>query len=238
MSYFNKFPKVLYEFGDQSSVSTNLSLYSEILDQVRLSSSFYQDYHIQSGERPDQVAFNLYGNPQLHWTFFLMNPKIREQGWPMSTLEVNEKVQRDYPNITLTIKNSDIINLYVGQNIQGYSSNAIAEILHINVDLGQVTVKSDKHFSQGELIQDIDTSNVFSTLSISSSVSEHLAAHHYTLNEERVDINPYETIPTNVVKVTNKEFYISENDKLKQIRIIKPDSINQVTSAFFDAVSS
>ena len=238
MSYFNKFPKISYEFGNESSVSTDLTAYAEVLDQIRLSSSFYQDYYIKSGERPDQIAFDLYGNPQLHWTFYLMNPKLREQGWPMSSLEVNEKVQKDHPNITLTIKNSDIINLYVGQNIKGYSSGAVAKILHINLDLAQITVKSDKHFEQNELIQDSDTLEVFSNLTIFSSVSEHLSAHHYIQNNERVDINPYETIPTSVVKVTVKDFYTNENDKLKQIRIIKPDAINQVTSAFFNAVSS
>jgi len=237
MSYFNKFPQVLYEFGQESSITTNLTAYAEVLDQVRLSSSFYQDYYIKSGERPDHVAFQLYGNPQLHWTFYLMNPKLREQSWPMSSLEVDEKVKKDHPNIVLTFKTPDITTLLsVGQKIKGYTSGAVATILNINLDLGQVTVDSDKHFNQSELIQDRDTLEVFSTLIVSSSVSEHLATHHYTKNGERIDINPYDSIPSDVVKVTLKDFYTDQNDSLKQIRVIKPSDINQVVSAFSNAV--
>lgn len=239
MSYFNKFPQISYEFGQESSITTNLTAYAEVLDQIRLSSSFYQDYYIKSGERPDHVAFELYGNPQLHWTFYLMNPKLREQSWPMTSSEIDEKVKKDHPNIVLTFKTSDITTLLsVGQKIKGYTSGALATIMNINLDLGQVTVDSDKHFDPDELIQDRDTLEVFSTLIVSSSVSEHLSAHHYTKDGERVDINPYDTIPFDVVKVTVKDFYTNENDKLKQIRVIKPGEINQIVRAFSDAVGT
>ena len=33
----------------------------------------YQKYEILDGERPDVVASKLYGDGDLHWTFFLVN---------------------------------------------------------------------------------------------------------------------------------------------------------------------
>ena len=99
MSYFENFGKVLYTFANENVVTTNLSAYAEVLDDIRVSSEFYQDYYIQSGERADQTSYSIYGDPSLHWTFYLMNPKLREQGWPLSSSELTQKVKKDYPNL-------------------------------------------------------------------------------------------------------------------------------------------
>jgi hypothetical protein len=83
----------------------------------------------------------------------------------------------------------------------------------------------------------VETGDVY-TFTVAAATGEHLAAHHYELNGEWFDINPYATLPPTVVKVTNLEYYISENNKMKQIRIIKPSSINTVVSAFKKAMNS
>lgn len=237
MSYFKNFPKVNYSFNGESAVTTNLTVYAEVLDQVRLSSSFYQDYYIKNGERADHVAFEYYGNPQLHWLFYLMNPKLREQGWPMLYNEIVSQVKKDHPNQTLRFDADITTTFSVGQVIKGYTSESIGTILNINLDLGQVTVETDGLFEADELIQDVETSVVYSFTILSQS-KEHLAAHHYTLNGEYVDINPYASIPPTVVKVTFLDFYVQQNDELKQIRVIKPSALNQVIGAFRDAVES
>ncbi len=233
MAYFKNFPKVGYIFQGEPAVMTNLSVYAEVIDEIRLSSSFYQDYYIKNGERPDHIAYKMYDNPQLYWVFYLMNPKLREQGWPMSQEEVMTKVKRDHPNQTFRFITNTPSKLHVGQEIEGYTSGSKATILHINLDLGQVTVDSNESFATDQLIKLVENNLTYSFFSIES---EHLAAHHYTLNGEIVDINPYLPVPVDHVKVTNSDFYISENDKLKQIRVIKPRNINTVVNAFRDAI--
>ena len=84
MSYLKSVPKINYNVNGESAVAVNLTAYAEVMDEVRLSTSFYQDYYIANGERADNVAFSLYNDPQLHWVLYLMNPKLREQGWPVS----------------------------------------------------------------------------------------------------------------------------------------------------------
>ena len=79
---------------------------------------------------------------------------------------------------------------------------------------------------------------VYNDFTVALVVEEHLSAHHYTLNGERVDINPYEPIPQDVIKTTFLEVYRAENDELKQIRIVKPKSIGTVVSAFRKAIKS
>ena len=242
MSYFTAFPKTSYEVDGEVIFATDLTAYAEVLDSVRLSSSFYQDYFIQHAERPDHVAFKFYSDPQLHWVMYLMNPKLREQGWPMDTTELMTKVKRDHPDTTLIIRDVSITTeLSVGQVIKGYSSEAVGTIVHKNVDLGQVTVKTTGTFVVGELLRDVASGDTYGQWSeIDEVVPEYLAAHEYRVNGEHVDINPYETIPTAPVhtKVTIKDLYFENNDKLKQIRIVKPSAINQVVGAFKQAIQS
>lgn len=240
MTYFTSFPITPYTFDDELVFTTNLTAYAEVLDSVRVSSSFYQDYYIMNDERPDHVAMSFYGDPQLHWVMYLMNPKLREQGWPLSQRELEIKVQRDHPNTTLIIRDETITTLLsVGQVIKGFTSEAVGTILYKNLDLGQVVVETNDTFEPGEFLVDIEnTTTPYTEFVIDQVIAEHLSAHHYTLNGERVDINPYEPVPVNITKVTIKEFYIEENDSLKQIRIIKPSSINQVVSAFKQAIQS
>ena len=66
-----------------------------VVDQVKENSSFYKNYYIRDGERPDNVSHRLYENPRLHWTFYLMNDHIREQGWPLTQRSIVEKVKED-----------------------------------------------------------------------------------------------------------------------------------------------
>ena len=234
MSYFENFGKVLYTFANENVVTTNISAYAEVLDDIRVSSEFYQDYYIQSGERADQASYSIYGDPSLHWTFYLMNPKLREQGWPLSSSELTQKVKKDYPNYVL-VSNSDLANnLKVGQIIRGETSGVDSTVLHINYDLGQITIDK-KLENTPESLRDMQTDSALNVTYVSQS-EEHLAAHPYTIGGVITDINPFVDIPLSAIKVTNQEFYVSNNDNLKQIRIIKPNVINQVTNAFYDAI--
>jgi hypothetical protein len=58
MSYFKDFPLQFYSFGDgeESALVQNIATYVDILDDIKLNSSFYQDHYIQGGERPDQTC--------------------------------------------------------------------------------------------------------------------------------------------------------------------------------------
>lgn len=238
MAYFKSFPKINYNFNGESAVAVNLTAYAEVMDDVRLSASFYQDYYISNGERADNVAFGLYNDPQLHWVLYLMNPKLREQGWPVSHTDLVKIVKKNHPNTTLVIRADMTSRLNVGDVIKGYTSEAVGTIVYKDLDLGQLTVETDGTFVAGELLGDVARDLVYSDFTVDTVVAEHLSAHHYTLNGERVDINPYEPIPQDVIKTTFLDEYEKTNDDLKQIRVIKPSSINNVVGAFKKAIKS
>ena len=96
--YFDAFPIIDYKFGDEEFVVPieNLSIYVDVVDQVRRSSATYQNYDILPGERPDQVSYKLYNTTDYYWTFFLMNDKLRERGWPLSPIKAEEFAKKEY----------------------------------------------------------------------------------------------------------------------------------------------
>lgn len=238
MSYFKNFPLSFYSFGDseESAVVQNIATYVDILDDIKVNSAFYQDYYVQGGERPDQTAFTLYRNPHMHWTFYLMNDKIREQGWPLEYSGVVEKAKSDYSNFTITTTGPIHDAFNIGSTITGGDSNATGTIVHKNLNLGQIVVKLSSalefHVAEVAICEgDIVT--------VTGASKEYLAANHYVLNNERVDLDLSNmSVPLGAVPKTNLDFYVEENDKLKQIRVIKPSSINTVQALFNEALRS
>ena len=241
MSYFRSFPTVAYVYGDGNSISLtdNLAAYAEIIDTVKDNTSFYQDYYIQIGERPDHAAYTLYKNPLLHWTFFLMNPKLRERGWPELQHKVLEKVKLDYPNIVLTTRDEIFDTFKVGQEVTGQTSLATGVVVSKNLDLGQVVIKTilgtfDPTGEQVNSVVGLDI-EILHTVSVGP---EYLSAKHYTVDGEQVSINPYIGPSITDYEVTHYEHYISENDELKQIRALKPSTIRSISRAFADSLES
>jgi len=143
--YFQNFDPVYYSFGDNEPpvLFHNLSLYVDLIDQLKSNAAFYQDYTIVSGERPDTTSFRLYGTPEYYWTFYLLNDKLRESGWPVSSTDMLNRAKKAYPHRYITT-NDDIatepFDFPVGKSIFGRTSDTIGTILKRNLELGQLIV--------------------------------------------------------------------------------------------------
>lgn len=242
MSYFRYFPLVNYTFGDEKlpDAFQNIAVYSDIFDEVKNNIAFYQDYYIPEGERPDQTSYFLYETSTLHWTFFLMNDKLREKGWPLSNYDLVEKAKKDYSLTTLTTRTKLTDKFKVGQTITGSSSGATATIEHRHLDLGQLIIhRATGSFIDGETITSTNADDELEQIVLFSSSLEYLSAHHYeNVSGEVVDIDPEVGPGAQLTEVTYLDRLFTQNDDLKQIRIIKPSSLNSVVSSFREAVSS
>jgi hypothetical protein len=242
MSYFNKFSSTLYTFDNgEKGVMQNLSSYAEILDEVKINSSFYKNYYIRNGERPDNVAFILYENPQLHWTLYLMNNHLREQGWPLDHTEIVEKAKRDLPYVTLSVDDLIVDDFAVGSTVQannasnGDPSYATGTIISRNLDLGQLVIETTgtSSFNTTDIITAQDSSEQLQLVSVEL---QYLSAHHY-LQDGEIYTNRLDLSTEPYVEVTNLEFYVQENDKLRSIIVLKPQSVNRVVQMFRQAIS-
>jgi len=241
MSYFNNFSSTLYTFDNgEKGVMQNLSSYAEILDEIKLNSSFYRNYYIRNGERPDNVAFTLYENPQLHGTLYLMNNHLREQGWPLDYTEIVEKAKRDLPYLTLSTNDLIVDDFSVGSTVQannasnGDPSYATGTIISRNLDLGQLVIETTgtPSFNTTDIITAQDSSEQLQLVSVES---QYLSTHHY-LQDGEIYTNKLDLSTEPYVEVTNLEFYEEENEKLRGIIVIKPQSVNKVVQMFRRAI--
>ena len=239
--YFKDFSKVAYKFGDEQLPVTfqNISLYVEVLDLVKNAESAYQYYHILDNERPDQLSFKLYDTPEYYWTFLLMNDHIREQGWPLNNNKILEKAIKDHPHKVITTRSVLTDKLKKGQTITGNTSGATATISARNLNLGQLILDDIiGDFLNDEIITSVDGESSLEQAVVYAYEDEYLSAHHYEdADGNYVDINP--TVGSGIyAEVNHLDHYIRINDNLKIIKVIKPESVLEITRAFLDALRS
>lgn len=240
MSYFSGFPFVVYKFGTESVLTSfqDISAYVEVIDQIKDNVSFYSLVTIADNERPDTLSQRLYGTPTLYWTFYLMNDKIREQGWPLNNQELEAYIRKFYPLTTIITRDSLTGVMLPGQTIEGLLSGAAAVIKSRRLDFGQLNIEvTSGTFQQGELIQSTVDEEV-QTVQVQSIVEQFNAIQRWQDSDGApVDVDP--TVGTSGfdTPVTFYERMVEQNDQLKTIRVIKPSAIASVRAAFKDALN-
>lgn len=233
-NYFKFFPKIRYRFGDEvtSNISNNLSVYIDLLDTIKDEISFYLPYEILDGDRPDIVSQKLYGTPDYHWTLYLLNDDLREQGWPMTEQEIEAKAESVYPNRVLITEDEIAEYFLPGRTVTGEDTGNTGTILKRNLDLGQLFVESSGTYDDTERVSVTVGDEVY-TVTLKSEIVEYNAVHHYENSAgEYVDIDPYNQSTTGLIPITYKNRLISINEGLKSINVIKPSSIETVVSEY------
>ena len=99
MSYFNQFPLMAYDVkGDK-----NYKLLPNILKRVKLRSGLrsgaflFDNYDVKDGERPEDIAFKLYGDAELHCVVLMTNNITdRYYQWPLSQPQFQEYITDKY----------------------------------------------------------------------------------------------------------------------------------------------
>lgn len=240
MSYFNNFPNVLYKFGNeqQPNLFQDLSAYVQIIDEIKDNLNFYSSYSILEGERPDQLSQKLYGTPSLYWTFFLMNDNIRHLGWPLTQPQIQTLVAKQFPETVITTLN-DLTGIFKpGQTVTGLTSGSTGTIISRRLDHGQLIISSNDTFLNNELVTSIVGSTTQSITLSRNSVSQYDSIHHWENSDgEQVDVDPSVGTSAIYTPITFYEKYVADNDKLREIKIIKPVAVNSVYRAFNEALS-
>lgn len=238
-SFFQNFPKVYYRFGDaeKAVIFNNLTVYIDLIDQLKSQVEFYQKYTILDGDRPDIVSTKLYGGAGFHWTFALLNDSIRESGWPQTEQDIRNLTKQRYPNRTV-VTEEPIADIFLpGDFVTGKSSNTTGHVVERNLDLGQIVIKTidNNNFDQTEQLQaglTAEEQNEASIVLKSESI-QYDAVHHYENAEGHyVDIDPLNQDTALLTAVTEMERQLTFNSNLKNISVIKPSAINEVANEF------
>lgn len=247
--FFNRFPLIRYSFGDGEGnvLFNNLSVYIDLFDQLKDQVTFYEKYTIQDGDRPDVVSQKLYGRSDYHWTLYLINQKLRESGWPMPERELRDLVKKRYPHRVVTTESEFADNFLPGVNVVGKTSGTTGRVIERNLDLGQLVIASDKNdaglnnnFGTTEQIAAGDTAieqAANTIVAIGETVQYNSVLHYKNSSGKIVDIDPFDQVTSGLTPVTIMDDHIAFNDDLKQISVIKPESINPVVNEFFKLLS-
>ena len=237
-SYFQNFEQVNYKFGDEASLTRiqNLTQSVRIADIIKDDISFYNNYTILDGDRADILSHKFYKNSIYHYTFYLMNSKLLESGWPLRADEVTDLVNDAHPNTV--VGTADIITgkFNVGQTVTGQSSGVTGTIINKRYDFGQIIIEGTKAFRANEVL----SSDTAETITLCEVTTEANATHHYINGDgDYVDVDPHtldsdgtRTVPALFTPITYLNQYNNENDLLKSIRVLKKTQVAQVHSEF------
>ena len=234
MKYFRFFPKLDYDLDDDGQTKSVIDLFrfAKIINAVTDDITFYRNYDIQDGERPDHVSQKLYGTTDYHWTFFIANPEMKSlyTGWPRSREEMESYVEDTYPDHVLNIDSYNFFNQFeVGETIQGLISGATATVVSKDVNLGWMKITNKVGtFSNNEIVRGL-VSGDFET--IAGEALEKNAAHHYEQGGYIVERSPTAAI------ITFEQYEIDKNDTKRTIRVLRPEYVGQVASQFREAIN-
>ena len=99
MAYFDRFPLMAYDVAGNE----NYKLLPNILKRVKLRSGLrsgsylFDSYDVQDGERPEDIAFKLYGDAELHWIVLMTNNVTdRYYQWPLTQPQFQEHLTDKY----------------------------------------------------------------------------------------------------------------------------------------------
>ena len=99
--FFDMMPKIVYDAkgaGDFNIV-TNLLKRVAIKAKVKDGAIMYDTYDIIEGQRPEEIAYLMYGDAELHWIILLMNDITDVyHDWPLSTPNFLRFVNDKYDN--------------------------------------------------------------------------------------------------------------------------------------------
>ena len=143
MSYFKNYPTINYRFGDETTSTQfqDIGAYIDLIDRVKDDISYYEEYNLRDGDRPDQISNYLYGSPDYHWTFYLLNDELKRRGWPLTRSRISDKAKEEYPNIAFTTRANLSEQFLTGSNIEGQTSGVTGKILRRRPDMGQIIVE-------------------------------------------------------------------------------------------------
>jgi hypothetical protein len=150
MAYFERFPLMAYDVAADG----NYKLLPNILKRVKLrtglaSGSFLFDtYDVIDGEKPEDIAFKIYGDPELHWVILMTNNVTdRYYQWPLTQPQFQEHLEDKYG-----AGSEDAVHHYeIPQSSGPTSSNGPSDYSHMvecNSDEDNPSIITNRQYEQ------------------------------------------------------------------------------------------
>jgi len=152
MSYFSKFPNMVYDVKNDG----NFKLLPDILRRVKQRNAIksgqfiFDTYDVKNGEKPEDIAYKWFGDAQLHWVILMTNNVTdRYYQWPMNDAQFEEFIADKYSN-------PDAVHHYEitkdSGRTTGQGPNDYSHKVEVNSDTDNATSISNREYE--ERVQD------------------------------------------------------------------------------------
>jgi hypothetical protein len=151
MAYFGKLPKLLYSTSlsePNYKLVTNIFAKAKFVDAVFSNASLYHKYSVKDGEKPEDIAFKLYNDPEKHWVILMANQCLDPKyDWPLDGRTLEKHINAKYSSVNFALNPTDTyaVNYTVGEAVYAgntiSSSTATANVVSFNTATKILTVK-------------------------------------------------------------------------------------------------
>ena len=150
MSYFSKFPDMVYDVKNNG----NFKLLPDILRRVKQRNAIksgqfiFDTYDVKNGEKPEDIAYKWFGDAQLHWVILMTNDVTdRYYQWPMNDAQFEEFIADKYSN-------PDAVHHYEvtkdSGRTTGQGPNDYSYLVEVNSDTVNATSISNRQYEERE----------------------------------------------------------------------------------------
>ena len=145
MSYFSRFPLMVYDVkgNEDYKLLPDILRRVKIRSGLRAGSFLFDKYDVRDGERPEDVAFKMYGDAELHWVILMTNNITdRYYQWPLSAPQFAEHLTDKYGT-----GNEDAVHHYEKPQDSGpTSSRDFSHMVECNEDDVNPSIISNRDY--------------------------------------------------------------------------------------------
>jgi hypothetical protein len=147
MAYFSQFPLMAYDMAGNKQYK----LLPDILRRVKLRSGLrsgaflFDNYDVKDGEKPEDIAFKWFGDPEYHWVILMTNNITdRYYQWPLTQPQFQEHLKDKYG-----AGNEDAVHHYeITQTSGPTSSRDYSHMVECNSDEDNPSIISNRDYEQ------------------------------------------------------------------------------------------
>ena len=238
--YFTNFPEIQYQLADGKIVYIKDFFRKSKIEQEAVNAIVeYNLYNIPDGDRPDITATKLYGNPNLHWTFFLVNDIENYYDWVKDSSTFERYINKKYPGqyaiasastdiVAAKSNNADVTNKFLlGEKITSVSTEG--RVIEVLPEKNRIAIDG------GNFVVDEAITGTVSTKSFTpTSVINHKDGVAYYKNGN-LRKNQASSGYTSV-SLYDDEY--EKNEAKRRIKIISPNIIGNIVRRFEKVMTS
>ena len=147
MAYFSRFPLMAYDIAgtEKYKLLPNILRRVKLRQGIRTGSFMFDNYDVADGERPEDIAFKLYGDAELHWIVLMTNNITdRYYQWPLTQPQLQEHLKDKYG-----AGNEDAVHHYeIAQASGPTTSRDYSHMVEVNSDADNPTIISNRDYEQ------------------------------------------------------------------------------------------